>query len=99
MAKWIFDMPSGSGATVGGSLVEKAIEDSDEIDGIFARESGSNSGDQVLNTQLPVSLYYDVIEISGKEKKKFLDSLDWKNLKKHLDASIQALMTKILKID
>tara|TARA_B100000579_G_scaffold372362_1_gene335480 strand:+ start:2944 stop:4788 length:1845 start_codon:yes stop_codon:yes gene_type:complete len=90
MAKWIFDMPSGSGATVGGSLVEKAIEDSDEIDGIFARESGSNSGDQVLNAQLPVSLYYDVIEISGKEKKRFLDSLDWKNLKKHVDASIQA---------
>lgn len=90
MSKWIFDMPSGSGATVGGSLVEKAIEDSDEIDGIFARESGSNSGDQRLNPQFPVSLYYDVIELSGKEKKRFLDALDWKNLKKHVDASIKA---------
>ena len=32
-------------------------------------------------------VYYDLIEISGKEKKKFLKALDWKNLEKHINAS------------
>ena len=86
-AEWIFDMPPASGAQVGESLVEQVLQDSDEIDGIFARESGSNSGDQCLDLNRPVIVYYDLIEISGKEKKKFLKALDWKNLEKHINAS------------
>ena len=84
MPQWIFDKISPSGKTSGGNTSDELLEAG--LDGVFERESGSNSGDQVLDTSKPVRLHYDLIELTGSSKKDFLDTMDWKTLKKHLKA-------------
>ena len=86
MPQWIFDKISPSGKTSGGNTSDELLEAG--LDGVFERESGSNSGDQVLDTSKPVRLHYDLIELTGSSKKDFLDTMDWKTLKKHGGKSV-----------
>ena len=79
---WIFDTRPPSGRTLGGSPTDLIVKSA--IKGVLERESGSNSGDQALSSTKPVKMFYDLIELSGNDKKVFLDEMDWPNLEKHL---------------
>jgi hypothetical protein len=82
--EWVYDKPPASGTSTGASIGEQNLKSSSKLKGKLTRESGSNSGDQCLNPNDPVEIYYDLIEISGNDKREFLDALDWTNLAKHL---------------
>ena len=52
----------------------------------LCREPCQNSNDQIDDKDKPVKIKYSIITLTGDFKKRFLEALKWKDLRKHLKA-------------
>jgi len=79
MAEWVMDPLRGNRMRRG--TTRPAVKD--DVD-TLAREAGQNSGDQKTG-DAPVKVRYSLIELSGKHKQQFLQTMDWPRLRMHLE--------------
>lgn len=89
MAEWIYDPLPPSGAKSGDSPIDKLLASDGDKNltgiGIYVREGGQNSTDQIPSVAgASAKLVFRIIELTGNAKKDFLDALAWKQLSDHL---------------
>ena len=91
--KWIFKPIAGTNDGKGDEVVSSFFREKTKEFGIgelFARESISNSADQKNKNNLdPAKIYIDIIDLIGEPKNNFLEAIDWPNLSRHIESSIE----------
>jgi len=82
--EWVMDPLTGNMMQRGASPALHVVKvDVDTL----ARETGQNSRDQKIpGKKGPIEVRYTLIELSGRHKADFLNSMDWPGLKAHLEA-------------
>jgi hypothetical protein len=79
--EWIFDPVPPSGAISGGAATGYVFEQSVDT---FVREVLQNSHDQRLASAPRVEVDFDLINLSGDRKARFLEAIGWPELRSHL---------------
>lgn len=86
MPEWVMDPLTGNmmqrGVGAAQQVVKSELADIDTL----SREAGQNSLDQKTSEKNAVKVRYTVVELSGKHKSDFLKSMDWADLREHLEA-------------
>ncbi|MEU7152768.1 helix-turn-helix transcriptional regulator [Streptomyces sp. NPDC045456] len=82
--EWIFRVAPDDGGREGGNAANFAFAASLDV---LAREATQNSLDERLSDEQPVSVRYELRELTGVHLRDFMEALRWESIEKHLHSA------------